>query len=261
LRTAGGEAAVAAVLRRRIAESRGEFLGGEGEPAPVAALERERGRLSALRVKGADARYTARAFVFAGDPGSLPALLGKPGRLASHLAAVPPSGRIHSMSWVVRADALPAPLGDVALAIPSEGPPVLLQVVPAARAGAKGHEPSPTERVLTAGVPIPEGGASADADALLRRAVAEFLPFLERATLHESAPGERAAARGFHPHFAVRPDHALGVGGASCATPIRNLFLAGREVLPGLGFEGQFHSALQTSQAVEALLGTKPRPK
>jgi hypothetical protein len=171
LRTAGGEAAVAALLRRRIAESRGEFLGGEGEPAPVSALEMEGGRLSSLRVKRGDVRYTARAFVFAGDPDSLAALLGKPGRLASHLGAVSPSGRIHSMNWVVRTDALPVPLGDVALAVPSEGPAVLLQFLPASRAGAKGHEPSPTERILSAGVPIPDGGAPADAAGLLRLSV------------------------------------------------------------------------------------------
>jgi phytoene dehydrogenase-like protein len=261
LRTAGGEAAVAAVLRRRIAESRGEFLGGEGDPAPVSALELAGGRLTALRVKGADSRYTARAFVFAGDPGSLPVLIGQAGRLESYLSGVVPSGRIFSMNWVVRADALPAPLGDVALALPTEGIPVLLQTVPAALAGAKGHEASAGEKVLTAGMAIDKGASSAEAAARLRRAVTEFLPFLDRATLHESAPGERAGAGGFHPLFAPRPDRALGVGGVSSATPISNLFLAGREVLPGLGFEGHFHAAWQAAHAVEMLLGSKPRPK
>ena len=236
LRTSGGEAAVAVLLRRRIAESRGEFLGGEGDPAPVSALEMAGGRLTALRVKGADSRYTARAFVFAGDPGSLPALVGQPARLESFLSGVVPSGRIFSMNWVVRADALPAPLGDVALALPSEDFPVLVQTVPAFRAGAKGHEASSGEKVLTAGMAIAKGASPAAAGARLRRAVAQFLPFLDRVTLHESATGERGAAAGFHPLFAARPDRAFGVGGASSASPISNLFLAGREVLPGLGF-------------------------
>jgi phytoene dehydrogenase-like protein len=261
LRTCGGEAAVAALLRRRIAESRGEFLGGEGEPAPVSALEMEGGRLTALRVKGADSRYSARAFVFAGDPGSLSAMVGQAGRLESHLSGVVPSGRIFSMNWVVRADALPAPLGDVALALPSGGFPVLVQTVPAARAGAKGLEASSGEKVVTAGMAIATGASLAEAAARLRGAVAEFLPFLDRATLHESATGERGAAGGFHPLFAARPDRALGVGGVSSASPIPNLFLAGREVLPGLGVEGQFEAAWQAAQAVELLLGSKPRPK
>lgn len=261
LRTPGGEAAVAVLLRRRIAESRGEFLGGEGEPASVSALELAGGHLTALRVKGADSRYTARAFVFAGDPGSLPPLIGQAGRLESYLSGVVPSGRIFSMSWVVRADALPAPLGDVALALPAEGSPVLLQTIPAVRASAKGHEASSGEKVLTAGMAIAKGASLAEAAARLRRSVAEFLPFLDRATLHESATGEREAAGGLHPLFASRPDRALGVGGASSASPISNLFLAGREVLPGLGFEGQFEAAWQAAHAVEMLLGSKPRPK
>jgi len=261
VRTAGGEAAVAAVLRRRIAESRGEFLGGEGDPAPVSALELDGRRLTALRVKGADSRYTARAFVFAGDPGSLPPLVGNSARLGSFLAGVVPSGRIFSMSWVVRADALPAPLGDVALALPAGGPPVLVQTVPAARAGAKGHEACPGEKVLTAGMAIAQGADPAGSAGRLRRALAEFLPFLDRAALHESVTGERGAARGFHPLFAARPERALGVGGVSSASPIPNLFLAGREVLPGLGFEGHFQAAWQAAHAVEMLLGTKPRPK
>jgi hypothetical protein len=138
---------------------------------------------------------------------------------------------------------------------------VLLQTVPAVRAGAKGHEASAGEKVLTAGMAVAEGAAPAESAARLRRAVAGFLPFLDRATLHRSATGERVAAGGFHPLFAARPDRALGVGGVSSASPIRNLFLAGREVLPGLGFEGHFQAAWQAAEAVETLLGSKPRPK
>ena len=261
LRTPGGEASVASVLRRRIAESRGEFLGGEGAPASVSALEMEGGRLSALRVKGGEARYTARAFVFAGDPGGLAALVEKRGKLEPYLAGAVPSARIFSMNWVVRAEALPAPLGELALALPSTGAPVLLQVVPAYRAGAKGHEPSPGDVVLAAGTVTPCAAPAPENAAGLRRAVAEFLPFLDRGTLHESVPGDRGSASGFHPLFAAHPGRALGVGGVPCRSPIPNLLLAGREVLPGLGFEGQFHAALQAAEAVEMLLGSKPRPK
>jgi phytoene dehydrogenase-like protein len=261
IRTAGGEAAVAGVLRRRIAESRGEFLGGEGEPAQITALEMDGGHLAAIRVKGGDARYTARAFVFAGDPGSLPGEEGKTGRLSDFLGGSAPSARIFSMSWVVRADALPAPLGDVSLALPSDGSAALLQVLPASRAAAKGHEPSPGERILTAGVVCTESAPPDGAVARLRSAVAEFVPFLDRATIHESVAGERPASRGFHPLFPSRPDRALGVGGLSCASPLSNFFLAGPEVVPGLGFEGQFQAAVQAAQAVEILLGAKPRPK
>ncbi len=262
LRAAGGAAAVAALVRRRIAETRGELLGGEGEPAPVTGLELSGGKADALTVKGGEARYAARAFVFAGEPAALLSLAGDRDRLGRWLEPVAPAGRIASIAWVVRGDALPAPLGDVALLAAEDGLPVLLQALPAFRAGPKGHEASPTERLLVAGTPCPLGAdALAGAVARIRRAVAGPVPFLDRATVHESEPGKRPGSLAFHPLLAARPDRVLGVGGASTSSPVATLFLAGREVLPGLGIEGQFHAAWQAAAAVERHLGTKARPK
>jgi hypothetical protein len=262
LRPAGGEAAIAALLRRRIAESRGELLGGEGEPAAVSGLEIDGGKATTLMVKGGEARYAARAFVFAGEVSSLGALTGKADRLERWLEPATLSGRLASFAWVLRGDALPAPLGDLALAIGSDGTTVLLQALPAHRAGPRGQEASPTERILVAATPVRGAGESApDVAARLRRTVAEHVPFLDRAAVHQSDPGGRPGARPFHPLFAVRPDRALGVGGVSTVSPIGNLFLAGREVLPGLGVEGQFHAGWQAAAVVERHLGAKNRPK
>jgi hypothetical protein len=262
LRPAGGEAAIALLLRRRIAESRGELLGGEGEPVPVSGLEVDGGKAATLMVRGGEARYAARAFIFAGDLSSLGALTGKGDRLERWLEPATPSGRLASMAWVLRGDGLPAPLGDLALALGSDGPAVLLQSLPALRAGPKGHEASPTERILVAATPVRGSGeTSPEVIDRLRRVVAEHIPFLDRATVHESDPGNRPGARAFHPLFAARADRVLGVGGVTTVSPIRNLFLAGREVLPGLGAEGQFHAAWQAAAAVERHLGAKNRPK
>lgn len=261
-RPAGGTAAVAAMLRRRIAESRGELLGGDGEPAAVSALEVAGGKAHTLTVKGGEARYAARAFIYAGELAALGALVGDPERLARWAAPATPAGRLVSLSWVVRREALPAPLGDVALALPADGGPVLLQVLPAFRTGAKGHEASTTEKLLVAATPATGVGAAApETTARLRRTVAEFLPFLDRATVLASDPGDRRGAHAFHPLFAGRPDRALGVGGVTTVSPIANLFVAGREVVPGLGVEGQFHAAWQAASAVERHLGSKNRPK
>jgi hypothetical protein len=262
LRAAGGEAAISALARRRIAETRGELLGGEGEPAPVTGLELSGGKADALTVKGGEARYAARAFVFAGEPSTLLSLAGDRDRLARWLEPVAPVARIASIAWVVRGDALPAPLGDVALLLPDDGIPIFLQALPALRAGPKGHEASPTERLLVAGTPCPLGAdALAGAVDRIRRAVAGPIPFLDRAVVHESEPGKRPGSLAFHPLLASGPERVLGVGGATTRSPVANLFLAGREVLPGLGVEGQFHAAWQVATAVERHLGTKARPK
>jgi hypothetical protein len=263
LRLAGGESALAALLRRRIAESRGELLGGEGEPAQVSGLEMEGRSVSVLRVKGGESRIAARAFLFAGDPGTLAPLLGgAAGRVADWLAPAPPAGALLARNWVLHADALPPPLGDVALAVGSDGEAVLLQSLPAVRGAAKGHEPSPGERVLSAAI-ASAGGPEGDAAAMerLRRVVDLHLPFLERATVLESEPGRRAGGRAFHPLLPSTPERVLGVGAVATRSPVGNLFLAGREVVPGLGTEGQFHAAWQAALAVERHLGTKIRPK
>jgi len=47
------------------------------------------------------------------------------------------------------------------------------------------------------------------------------------------------------------------VTGLPCRTPVKNLVLAGREVVPGLGIEGEFHAAWQAAGEVERLLGKK----
>jgi phytoene dehydrogenase-like protein len=263
LRLAGGESALAALFRRRISESRGELLGGEGDPTQVSALEMEGRTVSFLRVKGGESRFAARAFLFAGDPGTLPPLLGdRAGRIGDWIAPAAPAGALVTRSWVLHADALPPPLGDVALALGPEGEAVLLQALPAVRGAAKGHETSPGERVLTAAIASP-GGPEGDAAAMerLRRVVDLHLPFLDRATVLESEPGRRPAGRAFHPLLASTPERVLGIGAVPTRSPIGNLFLAGREVVPGLGTEGQFHAAWQAAHAIERHLGTKNRPK
>jgi len=263
IRLAGGEAGLAALLRRRISESRGELLGGEGEPAPVSGLELEGRSVSVLRVKGGESRFAARAFLFAGDPGTLAPLLGAgAGRIGDWLAPAASTGALVARSWVLHADALPPPLGDVAVALGPDGEAVLLQGLPAVRGAAKGHEQSPGERVLTAAI-ASRGGPDGDAAAMdrLRSIVDLHLPFLDRATILESEPGRRPGGRAFHPLLSSTPERVLGIGAIPTRSPIGNLFLAGREVVPGLGTEGQFHSAWQAALAVERHLGTKNRPK
>ncbi|HEY6105533.1 MAG TPA: phytoene dehydrogenase, partial [Anaeromyxobacteraceae bacterium] len=84
-------------------------------------------------------------------------------------------------------------------------------------------------------------------------------------TVHQSvpllaAPSERRGSRLMaHPLYEVRLPQALGVTGLPTRSPIKNLFFAGREVVPGLGIEGEFHAALQAAARVQDMLGKKER--
>ena len=271
-----GEVGLREVLRRRIAESRGELLGSDGVPVIAESLDVEHGKVAAVRLADSDDVYTARAFVSATDAQALRRIIPGGGeRLAAQLDLVRPSRRLLSVNWVVRAGSLPAPLGQTALAIGSgTGEAVLLQVLPALRSGKKGAgEPSPGDRVLTAGAFVPARSRDREAEqiaehaARIRSAVAEFLPFFERQVVHESIPLVAASPDGrgsrllAHPLYEVRQGQVLGVTGLPTRSAIPNLFFAGREVVPGLGLEGEFHAALQAADRIEAYLGRKARPK
>ena len=60
-----------------------------------------------------------------------------------------------------------------------------------------------------------------------------------------------------HPLYEATLDEFLGVTGLPVRGPWKNLFFAGREVLPGLGIEGEFYAGIQAAGHVAALLGSK----
>jgi phytoene dehydrogenase-like protein len=131
----------------------------------------------------------------------------------------------------------------------------------------------PEQCVLTAGTFVPARSRDREAEqiaehvARIKAAVDEFLPFFSRQALHESVPLLAASAqrRGSrllaHPLYEVSRAQVLGVTGLPTRSVVPNLFFAGREVVPGLGLEGEFHAAAQAAHHVEAYLGKKPRPK
>jgi hypothetical protein len=100
-----------------------------------------------------------------------------------------------------------------------------------------------------------------------RASLADLVPFLDRHVVCESLPllaaggGPRGPAPDWHPLYQVEPPGPLGVTGLPTRTPWKNVLRAGREVLPGLGAEGEFHAGLQAADAAERLLGRKARPR
>lgn len=274
-RVAGGHEGLREILRRRIAESRGELLGAEGAPAIADSLEVEHGRVASLRLEDSDDVFAARAFVSATDAPALRRLIPGGGeKLAALLDRVRPARQLLAINLVVKSAALPPPLGETALCLgvqdPEIAPALLVQVLPArrgARAGAT--EPSAGERVVCAAAFVSARSRDkgrdhvADLAARVRAALDDTIPFLGSHTVHESvpllaAPSERRGSRLMaHPLYQVELPQTLGVTGLPTRSPIKNLFFAGREVVPGLGIEGEFHAALQAAAQVQAMLGKK----
>jgi phytoene dehydrogenase-like protein len=278
-RLPGGLGTLREMVRRRIAESRGELRGGPGEPALASALELEGGRVAAVRLSDSPDAHVARAFVVATDAARFLALLPadvREGRAGQALRRVRVARQLLTVNLVVRETALPPALGDNVLALREADRgdgldnAVLLQVLPARRDTRKGAEKGPhadvvaDERVVCASGFVPAGEprpALEGAATRIREAVADAIPFFERHLVAESAPVLAAGAGSDHPpehplHVSERED-PLGVTGLPVRGPWKNLFFAGREVIPGLGVEGEFYAGIQAAAHVAALLGRK----
>jgi hypothetical protein len=60
-----------------------------------------------------------------------------------------------------------------------------------------------------------------------------------------------------HPHYVFDTEAVLGVSGLKQHTPTKNLLLAGREVLPGLGLEGEFLAGARAVRLVQEMMKKK----
>jgi hypothetical protein len=277
-RLAAGQGALRELIRRRIAESRGELKGGPEDPAVVAALELEDGRIGAVRLADSPDAFVARAYVLATDAETIRSLLppdAQEAKALRTLAQIQPRRRLFSVNLVVNQAALPPALGENVLALrdPAGGDgienAVFLQVLPARRDGKKGGaDLVPEERVVCASAYLPAATSGRDellaAAAQIRDAVADAIPFFERHLVTESIPvlhappqyqqGVRLLAQ---PLYATDLDSTLGVTGLPVRAPWKNAFFAGREVVPGLGLEGEFFAGIQAAGHAAAALGRK----
>lgn len=168
---------------------------------------------------------------------------------ARRLALLRPSHRIYTLNIALRAEGVPegmGPLGFLANdpAAPLVGENLLLWLL---RPGAG------ELRGLTVACVIPES-AAADRPTLrgirarVLDALSTLVPFLSRHVVHVDVPWEDGEAQGENVSPAREMDEVytwdgespLGIAALPLRTPVKNLLLASREVLPGLGLEGEF---------------------
>lgn len=103
-------------------------------------------------------------------------------------------------------------------------------------------------------------------DDIIRRRLERLVPFLAEGTPVITPLSTSAATREHrpflaHPLFAPDLDPLAGITGISMRTSAKNIFIAGPAVMPGLGIEGEYLSALQAADACEALGSGVKRPK
>ncbi len=185
-------------------------------------------------------------------------------RLADTLEAARPSARLHPFVVDLDAAVLPPPLAERVLllngrrrsrdALPHD-PPILLLRRPGPDAG----------RVrLVALQPVTEAERHTDAAArvepVIRARLRRLVPFYDEGRPETPDP-RRVILPLPQPLFDPELDPIGRIGGVPTETGLKQVFVAGPAVLPGLGPEGSYLAALQAADAVERALRKIKHPR
>jgi hypothetical protein len=215
-----------------------------------------------------DTLYRADAIIGATDGAALRRLLPdkKRHRGVSDALEMPVTKRfLFTLNLVLPEKALPRGLGEVALLSgqDAELSPALLQVMPARKVGAE--KPEAEMRVLTAAAFVDAATRELGEDTL--RAIAarlkveldRVMPFsLGKAVLtscpYLDASGVRGSRLSPHPLLGFEEAQFLGVAGLPAQLPGKGFYLASREVLPGLGLEGEVLAARRVAKMIQDTL-------
>ncbi|MDF1562077.1 MAG: hypothetical protein P1V51_03490 [Deltaproteobacteria bacterium] len=250
----------ASLLRRRF-ESLGGVRAG-GNKGIVESIGVKSGRIDVIEVLDDNTEYHPRFVVSGLEVAALRRLLPLDSRrrkFDARLGSVRPRELLFSLNLVLKAGKLPLGLADAALYLPREngaldGEVLLLERFP--EAGGEGEEVLQISTFVPAsrreqGRPFFEQEEARLLD-LLR---SDLLPFLDEHLVATSAPiledGESRGSR-LNPWPRLETDLglSLGVGLLPPSTPYKNLILAGRENVPGLGLEGEFLAGHRAARLV-----------
>ncbi len=258
------------LLQKRIRELGGDVLGNQEKPAIVEELEVRGTRVSGVRLVGGEATYVGRIVISATDTGALRRLLppqARKKRLAEQLDAVKLRRFLLAVNLVVDESQLPLGLANLGVLLPSKHADSLgllvYEVTPTPKAGAKSGTASGPERTVCVGALMPAQARDLGDGHLellahqLRDAMLEVMPFAKPklVSVPMLAKGTTRGSRlSPHPIFEIDEPAQLGVSGLAPTTALKNLFLASREVLPGMGLEGELLTGLRLAGRVQGLL-------
>jgi phytoene dehydrogenase-like protein len=256
----GGREGLTTLFLERARELGADVLGPE---ALVEQFVFEGSTLTGVRLARADTVYRGALVVGACDLDVLAKLMPD-GRAGAARFTPRASKGLFTLNVVLPESALPRGLGELAL-VESEGESgaLLLQVEPTR---GPGLNPETTElRTLTVSCVAPlalrsgsQPAARAFIDGLWAR-LAALMPFTRAHAKLESTPWLDSAAvqdRGVEPLplFERAPGAWLGVTGLSTSSPWKHLLLANRQVLPGLGLEGEVLAATRAVDRIDRAL-------
>ena len=262
----GGRDGFRELLYRRLTDLGGDLLWKDGAESSIAeALTFDGGKVVGLQVVRSENIYRCSCMILATDSAAIRRLVTekkKQRALMTLLDLASVKKFLFSVNWVIKSHALPRGMGDLLLVDtgdPELGP-LLIQVHGTRRVGAKAEEE--TLRTVCAGAFIPATARDLGDAHLANLAhqieayLKQLIPFSGDHLLLFSAPylhpgGGRGARLLPHPLIEVETDNDLGIAGIPPTTSVKNLFMASREVLPGLGLEGEFLAGIRAAKLIQ----------
>lgn len=263
----GGREGLRELLMKKLQDLGGDVLARERSDAfVVEQLTFEGGKLAGVQVLQSSNVYRAGAFVAATDAGALRRLIPdkkKHRAVTEFLDSVETRRFLFSVNWVIPESLLPRGMGELVLAQTKDDLETLLIQVQTAR--GPDLTPVPELRVVCAAAFVPASVRDLgeqrlkEVKAQIEGHLDRLMPFVRPKVLLSSAPyldagGVRGSRLLPHPLLRVDAEPFAGVTGLSPQTPLRNLFLASREVLPGLGLEGEYLAGIRAARLVHDLL-------
>jgi len=269
----GGREGLRDLLNKKLLDLGGDLLtreGGENFIAEEIAFDGD--KVAGVKLLQSDMVYRSSALVGATESGALRRLVQekkKHRKLTEALEWSSTREFLFTVNWVIRETGLPRGMGELVLSSTGDDlDPILIQQHPARRAGAPPGKEEESLRVLTAGAFVPATARDLGEPHLMGLAdrigahLEALMPFSRQHLVLASAPylhagGSRGSRLLPHPHFQIESESLLGVEGLSQRTAVKNFFLANREVLPGLGLEGELLAGRRAARLVMGLTKKK----
>ncbi len=216
--------------------------------------------------------------------GSLEALFPTPRLAARYLAdqeLLPSVGALVTVNVLVDEDVLPEGIASTLMLLNGRldpqgqrpvDPPVLLRQFPAAPAGKTSGDSrtgSTGRAILSAACPVSreEMASPAQVDGVklkILKQLERVVPFLGNyleltsTPIDAMSPGRKNPTPGpawnIQPIFSAPLEPSSSLAARDIQTPFKNLFRAGRDIIPGLGLEGEYLSGLAVADRVSAQL-------
>ena len=273
-RLEGGTTALHALFLDKL----GTYAGERRERLTPVEIVQRRGKAVGIRFRPRDETIGAEHLIWAGPAAAMYALCGEKARKGREAATgLHVACYRYGLALLVAAEAIPEGMGSRVFLIADPARPLLeenaIAVTVAPSSGRDGGRVHVWAECL---VPAPavDGGPGylRAVRGRVRKQLAKLIPFFQDhmavlASPYDGLPPELpAGAKGppaaavpalsMPPVYSAESARPLDVTGLPHATGIKNLFLAGRENLPGLGIEGEFVSAWGVLRLVA---GTQPK--